>query len=109
RNEAGERDQEQERGEQRQEEVVGELRCERETVVREDLARGSFRQRLPAEGDLERPQHQCTPVARRTPVPTVGVHEGASLAGNESADVSCTRSFGAQGPWRSTSWNHWRA
>ena len=32
------------------------------------------------------------PGAALRPVPTVGVHDGASLAGNESADASCTGS-----------------
>src|SRR5439155_17697867 len=46
---------------------------------------------------IERRLGLCVPVRlswapRRTPVPTVGVHEGASLAGNDSVPACWTRS-----------------
>ena len=45
----------------------------------------------------------------RRPVPTVDVKDGASLAGNESAEASCTGSTARHGACSSTSSNHRRA
>src|SRR5438105_12990350 len=93
RNEADQRDEEQQRGEQGEEKIVGELRGEVQTVVRQQLVPGSHRELFPRERDAERAQHQRARAPWRTPVPTVGVNDGASLAGNESADASWTRSW----------------
>ena len=55
-------------------------------------------------------QHQSAlPACGRSPVPTVGVHDGGSLAGNESADASWTRSSGATDAFQRCSSNHRRA
>src|SRR5262249_48182191 len=92
RDEADEGDEKEERRKQREEEVVPELRREVQAVVRYQLAPRSHRELFPRERNTERAEHQRAPAPRRTPVPTVGVNDGASLAGNESADASCTRS-----------------
>src|SRR5260221_569535 len=57
-------------------------------------ARTSLAVRLvssPADRDFQRLVDHRARLDRPTPVPTVGVQAGASLAGNESADASCTR------------------
>jgi hypothetical protein len=96
-----------ERGQQREKKTVGELRGEAEAVVGNDLARSPLQQIGPADRRaqgargigqrIRPPRGPLDPVRdvaapRTTPVPTVGVQDGASLAGNDSADASCTRS-----------------
>ena len=90
--EADDRDEEEQRRKERQEEVVRQLRREAQAVIREDLAIRARRQLLPGDGDFQRTEHQRTRARSLRPVPTVGVQDGASLAGNDSADSSCTRS-----------------
>jgi hypothetical protein len=52
---------------------------------------------------------RAEPAEGRRPVPTVDVKEGASLAGNESAEASCTGSAARHGACSSTPSNHRRA
>src|SRR5262249_12252304 len=102
REEAGERDQEQQRREQREKEIVRELRGEAEAGVGEARRVSAFKEVVPGKWNPERLQHQRTRARPEKPVPTVDVNAGGSLAGNESADASCTRSSRRQ-PLRSQS------
>jgi hypothetical protein len=89
--EADDRDEEEERREEREKKVVGELRREIQAVVCRHLAAGALEDLGPADGDFQESEHQRSvrgDVRWRRPVPTVGVHDGGSLAGKDSADVS---------------------
>ena len=88
RDEGDQREQEQERREEREEKVIGELRRQAQAVVGDDFTSGPPEDLAPSDGNAQRSEHQWFAGARRSPVPTVGVHEGASLAGNDSADAS---------------------
>ena len=95
-NEADDRGDEEKGGEERQKEIVRQLGREAQAVVCEDLASRPLQEFGPTEGNSERLQDHRARRDRPSPVPTVGVQAGASLAGNESADASCTKSSSAQ-------------
>ena len=113
--------------------------CEVQAVIRPNLACCACGQFVPADRQPEFVQHQraggrpgfdarpgpaegsalltvgpefterAERAEGRRPVPTVDVKDGASLAGNESAEASCTGSAARHGARSITSSNHRRA
>lgn len=81
------------------------------------LTSRAVRAGFPADRQPEFVQHQRAGgrpgfdprVVGRTPAPTVDVKDGASLAGNESAEASCTGSAARHGACSTTPSNHRRA